>query len=51
MVTVLVEGTLTNGNDNTFVQSFLGLFGNKDTRGSFLSEEEEEKREEYKFIF
>lgn len=38
VLTFLVQGTLTNSNNDTFVQSFLGLLGNVDTRGSFLDD-------------
>jgi len=36
VLTFLVESTLTNSNNDTFVQSFLSLLGNENTSGSFL---------------
>jgi hypothetical protein len=40
VLTLLVESTLTDGNNDTFVQGFLGLLGDEDTRGSLLETRE-----------
>jgi len=36
VLAILVKSTLTSGNDITFVESFLGLLWNQNTRSSFL---------------